>query len=109
MTTLSLYDRHEEETMTSGSLFDRKEKETLTSKSLSNMREEETMTSISLATDHGEVTLRFEVLLQVIQCIVRSSLNNDDLILLDGLELTGSIMRGNPLLLCNSSVYIKCN
>ena len=51
MTGLSLYDRTEEETMTSGSLFDKQEQETMTSKSLANMREEQTMTSMSLGTE----------------------------------------------------------
>ena len=51
MTGLSLYDRTEEETMTSGSLFEKQEQETMTSKSLVNMREEQTMTSMSLGTE----------------------------------------------------------
>ena len=55
MTGLSLYDRHEEQTMTSGSLFDKQEQETMTSKSLTNMREEQTMTSLSIGRDHEQV------------------------------------------------------
>lgn len=55
MTGLSLYDRNEEETMTSGSLFDKQEQETMTSTSLVNMREEQTMTSMSLGIDQEQV------------------------------------------------------
>ena len=58
MTGLSLYDRHEEETMTSVSLFDKKEQGTLTSKSLTSMREEQTMTSMSLGRENEKVMIQ---------------------------------------------------
>lgn len=69
MTGLSLYDRREEETMTSNSIFDKQEQETMTSKSLANMREEQTMTSMSLGTDQEQVLLNTTSLLSMLMSI----------------------------------------